>query len=172
MLAHMGFLTLTQDGVLHGAQDQPSSYKTKACRSYARTGRCPYGPRCRFMHGDVMEAQHLAAMRLADERPAFSSSDVRVIEGSLKPSPSGYQSAQVSAVQGMPSAQGMTPPQGMTPTQGIGAPSFATPGIAGVPLQQGMPAQGMTALGAPAVATVIITDAWKMAGETKTMKMS
>ena len=26
--------------------------------------------------------------------------------------------------------------------------------------------------GAPAVATVIITDAWKMAGETKTMKMS
>ena len=41
-------------------QDQPSSYKTKACRSFVRTGRCPYGPRCRFMHegwqGDVSEA--------------------------------------------------------------------------------------------------------------------
>jgi len=63
-------------------QDQPSSYKTKACRSYARTGRCPYGPRCRFMHGDVVEAQHLAALRLADEQP-FVSNDVRVLEGAL-----------------------------------------------------------------------------------------
>jgi len=51
-------------------QDQPLSYKTKACRSFARTGRCPYGPRCRFMHGDAREAQQLAALRLAsDERP-------------------------------------------------------------------------------------------------------
>lgn len=41
------------------SQDQPSSYKTKACRSFARTGRCPYGQRCRFMHGDVADA-HLA----------------------------------------------------------------------------------------------------------------
>jgi hypothetical protein len=38
------------------SQDQPSSYKTKACRSFARTGRCPYGQRCRFMHGDVADA--------------------------------------------------------------------------------------------------------------------
>lgn len=53
--------------LLMPAQDQPSSYKTKACRSFARTGRCPYGPRCRFMHGDVREAQQLAALRLADE---------------------------------------------------------------------------------------------------------
>ena len=41
------------------SQDQPSSYKTKACRSFARTGRCPYGQRCRFMHGDMADA-HLA----------------------------------------------------------------------------------------------------------------
>ena len=52
---------------LSPSQDQPSSYKTKACRSFARTGRCPYGPRCRFMHGDVREAQDLAMLRLAAE---------------------------------------------------------------------------------------------------------
>jgi len=72
---------------LRARQDQPSSYKTKACRSFARTGRCPYGLRCRFMHGDFVEGQlqHLATAGLADERPTpFSSSDVRVIEGSLK----------------------------------------------------------------------------------------
>ena len=55
-------------------QDQPASYKTKACRSFARTGHCQYGPRCRFMHGDAAaEAQQLATMRLADELPVGAS---------------------------------------------------------------------------------------------------
>ena len=50
-------------------QDQPSSYKTKVCRSFSRGGRCPYGARCRFVHGDVIEAQQLAMLRLMGESP-------------------------------------------------------------------------------------------------------
>ena len=49
------------------AQDQPLTYKTKLCRSFARTGKCPYGPRCRFVHGDIAEAQQLAVQRLVGE---------------------------------------------------------------------------------------------------------
>ena len=52
-------------------QDQPSSYKTKVCRSFSRGGRCPYGARCRFVHGDVVEAQQLAMLRLMDESPSM-----------------------------------------------------------------------------------------------------
>ena len=55
------------------AQDQPSSYKTKVCRSFSRSGRCPYGARCRFVHGDVAEAQQLAMMRLMGESPLLPS---------------------------------------------------------------------------------------------------
>ena len=70
-------------------QDQPSSYKTKACRSFARTGRCPYGPRCRFMHGDASEAEQLAALRLADDgrsAGAPSQQDVTAAAGVGAPS--------------------------------------------------------------------------------------
>ena len=78
------------------AQDQPTSYKTKACRSFARTGRCPYGPRCRFMHGDVREAQHLAVMRLADERP-FPGGTAGGSDAPLAPGPAAASMAPAAA---------------------------------------------------------------------------
>ena len=37
---------------------QGGSFKTKPCRSFARTGRCPY-PNCRFRHGEPREAHQL-----------------------------------------------------------------------------------------------------------------